>query len=812
MSSSPPPSQFLPQGTAQPEIRPQNRRGLIILGMHRSGTSALAGTLGKLGGAMPLDLMGAGIGNDKGHWEPAGIVAVNDRILESAGSHWEDWDRFNPDWYASALYPPALEDARTALRTSFADAPFFIMKDPRVCRLVPFWTNVFALESIDPAFLLCLRHPAQVAASLAKRDGMEPGYAGLLWLRHTLEAEVETRGRKRTICDFDQLLGNWSGLVKRLGSDLGVIWPRRSAQMRHEMDQFLSSSSSIRPSIAMPVVMPWAIEAYTILRRWAEQGEDRADHAKLDAIFQQFNSASDAFSDLILPGSRSLGAGGGHALRDELENMRAALAAATEERENTVRHLQDQIRDAVEARENVSTVLSDRDAHIAALHGEMEGLRQREAAHAQTQAERDSVMARLGELEAELHAATHSSADMASILSDRDAHIAALHGEMEALRQREDVHAQMQAERDSVMARMEELAAELHTATHSSADTAASLAMRDAQVAILQTELEKAQSGLADMQLRNEHNAEAARQSAHQIAMLENRLRQRDEEIEQTCRERDEARKEATQLEVVQARLKKARADIFEIAADRREYQVAAERAERAVQNLERRLHGEQAARASSSSALSATRARIADLMAELDQARQDMEELLADKDALLHAKQRAHAHMAALETQLKSARGQAARDETEKQELKAALSRAETDIASLYDETATINQQRADAEARYARLSHDHHHQDEHVQKLVQKLLVAEERFATHDNHAKWLHQVNSVLIDSPRWWSFIPSGWRRRRQLERLKESGLFDGRAYLALNHDVAAAGADPLRHYLDHGMAEGRQLPR
>ncbi|MFD1106740.1 hypothetical protein [Sphingobium olei] len=800
------------RGSAQLKRLPYNRQGLIILGMHRSGTSALAGTLGKLGPALPADLMGAGIGNDKGHWEPAGVVAVNDRILESAGSHWEDWDRVSPDWYDSLLCPRALEEARAALRVSFVDAPLFIMKDPRVCRLVPFWINAFALENIDPVFLLCLRHPAQVAASLAKRDAMEPGYANLLWLRHTLEAEAATRGRKRTICDFDQLLANWPALVTRLGSDLDIIWPRRSAQTRGEINEFLNSSSVTPPPTALPAVMPWAMETYTILRRWADQGEDAADHIKLSEIFQRFNDASHIFSDLILPRTRSLGAGGGHALREELSDVRAALATASEEREETVRHLQDQLRDALEAGKNTSNILSDRDAHIAALHGEMEGLRQREGLYAQTEAERDSLMARMGELEAELHAAMLSSAELASALSDRNVQVAALQGEIEELRQGEGLHAQIQAERDSVMARMGELEVELLAATHSSDDMVAVIATRDAQLAILQAELEKAQSGIAEMQLRNERYAEAAGESAHRIATLENRLRQHQEEIEQTCQERDEARKEVAQLEVVHAKLKKARADIFKIAADRREYQVTAERAERAVQNLERRLKAEQVARVSSDLALSATRARVIDLMADLNEARQNIEALVADKDEMLHAKQQAQGHMAGLEMQLSSTRSKLSNDETEKQELKAALAKAEADIANLCEQNATVNQQRMDAEANFAQLRHDHQQQEEDIQSLSQKLLAEEGRFTIHDNHAKWLHEVNEVLVGSPRWWSVIPTRSRRRRQLERLKKLGLFDERAYLDLNPDVAAAGVDALRHYLDHGIAEGRSLPR
>lgn len=71
-----------------------------------------------------------------------------------------------------------------------------------------------------------------------------------------------------------------------------------------------------------------------------------------------------------------------------------------------------------------------------------------------------------------------------------------------------------------------------------------------------------------------------------------------------------------------------------------------------------------------------------------------------------------------------------------------------------------------------------------------------------------KWLSDVALALLLLPRWWGLMPRSWRRRRMRTLFQESGLFDGDEYLRRNPDVAATGADPLRHYLQHGLREGR----
>ena len=88
------------------------------------------------------------------------------------------------------------------LRRDFSAAPRWGLKDPRLCRLLPWWETLWPEMGSRPLFLLVRRAPAEVAASLARREGMSPAKAYLLWLRHTLEAEQATRNHDRLFLDF----------------------------------------------------------------------------------------------------------------------------------------------------------------------------------------------------------------------------------------------------------------------------------------------------------------------------------------------------------------------------------------------------------------------------------------------------------------------------------------------------------------------------------------------------------------------------------------------------------------------------------
>ena len=73
---------------------------------------------------------------------------------------------------------------------------------------------------------------------------------------------------------------------------------------------------------------------------------------------------------------------------------------------------------------------------------------------------------------------------------------------------------------------------------------------------------------------------------------------------------------------------------------------------------------------------------------------------------------------------------------------------------------------------------------------------------------HLDWVLALHQRTASQPKWWSLMPQSWRVRRERRKLQLAGLFNADAYLERYPDVAAAGLDPLDHYLRHGIYEDR----
>ncbi len=156
----------------------ETRQLLFVLGVHRSGTSALCAALAASGvsfGSQLIDAM-AGV-NDEGFWEDAGVVAVNERLLALADSSWyaPAPDIADTDW-ADARFDSARQQATGLLQAGFGDAALQAVKDPRLCLTLPFWLGLCAQTGIAASVCVISRPPLEVARSLEKRDGLPMGY------------------------------------------------------------------------------------------------------------------------------------------------------------------------------------------------------------------------------------------------------------------------------------------------------------------------------------------------------------------------------------------------------------------------------------------------------------------------------------------------------------------------------------------------------------------------------------------------------------------------------------------------------------
>ena len=231
--------------------------------MHRSGTSAVAGALGLLGCELPRHLYQADIGNEKGYFEPARLIELDDELLASAGLRWDDWQEFPPDWADSSVVPEFRRRMAVLIDEEFTSS-LMVMKEPRICRLLPILTGALKDLGIEPRFVLPYRDPLEVALSMASRGGYAMEHGFLLWLRYLLDAERGSRSFKRAFLPYDLFLADWRNQIDRLERQLGVALPRRTGEGASEVDRFLEprlkhytrTLDAARPDS----LLPWLVE------------------------------------------------------------------------------------------------------------------------------------------------------------------------------------------------------------------------------------------------------------------------------------------------------------------------------------------------------------------------------------------------------------------------------------------------------------------------------------------------------------------------------------------------------------------------
>lgn len=217
-------------------------QALFILGMHRSGTSALARVVNLLGAELGSDLMQAADDNEKGFFEHEGAVVIHEALLTSLHLRWCDFLPLPEGWQSSAEAKDASGELTALIERDFAGAPLWAIKDPRMSRLFPLWKPLVEKRDMKPLALVTWRNPLEVAASLKKRDGMAESNALLCWLAYTLEGLRHAQGLPMAIVSYDALMENWQGTMEHAAQSLGIEWPRTPAAAKAEVEQFLTPS------------------------------------------------------------------------------------------------------------------------------------------------------------------------------------------------------------------------------------------------------------------------------------------------------------------------------------------------------------------------------------------------------------------------------------------------------------------------------------------------------------------------------------------------------------------------------------------
>lgn len=273
------------------------RTCILVLGMHRSGTSAITRVLSYMGAALPLNILGANEGNETGHWEPERLIAIHDELLSELGSSWDDWQLIDLDRLTQERKRYYQKQVQTTIQDEYKDVNLFVLKDPRVCILLPFYRELFEDIDVDIKVVAQFRNPIEVMDSLQTRNGMFESDAALLWLQYVLRSEKTSRGLDRVFIKYEDVVNNWRSCHETITNFLNVNWPYKLDEIEDQIDQF------VRPNLCHhnhkdeevlfdPLLRQWVGEAYNALLVLQKNPDSENAQKRLDEIKKEFEAAS----------------------------------------------------------------------------------------------------------------------------------------------------------------------------------------------------------------------------------------------------------------------------------------------------------------------------------------------------------------------------------------------------------------------------------------------------------------------------------------------------------------------------------------
>jgi hypothetical protein len=740
--------------------------------MHRSGTSALARVLNLLGCGLANKILGAEPANETGHWEPYEIIMLNESILESAGSAWDDWTSISNDWLNSTIAEEFRMRGTHLYSSEYAEQSLTVMKDPRLARLLPFWLSILRSVDVVPVVMIPIRNPLEVAQSLQARNGFDTFYSELLWLRHVLDAEAGSRGVARHFSTYDQLLDSWTSLISSAESKLGFKFPRRSTRTSEEVDAYLAERhrhhrhdpKSLMGNAAASDLLK---STYAIMLKWSETGEDPKDYAQLDSVRSELDRSAGTFSRLIYRGKKAV---------EEVNGLRHLLA----ERDQQTANLRGDF-------EHISNIANQREHEIGALQNQISG-----------------EHARSADMEAQLHA---TNAALASLTESSAATEAHLRHELETLRAHADAEratseSALHATEERLQQTQTELSATLDHVNAVQAARQADQAESDAKQGAAHAEISGLQAQLASAVASHQEHVVGLEAGLSQeqaiVRGLTDKVALLLQEIE-TAKEEAEARLSAKSEEHdttragLEAALEKEQAIVkgltdhvalllqdidsakqageaaiqamsMELVAAQSNLQVATQKLDEALSN--------RSIKEAEVDKLAATLAQLESAMcqrgAELDDVNGELKRVTEILHVEKHERVRVDTILGGLKSQIKS--------------LMEDIDKLGTELSAKINQTQLLlldkSALQGDLEKLKAQMA-------EHTDNLLQGLIAERHSF-------------------------IVTRGEHLRRKAELLRKSGIISRKAYLQANPDVAQAGLEPEFHYLSSGYAEGRKI--
>ena len=280
---------------------------ICILGMHRSGTSAVTRAVNLLGvhlGA-PVKMMPANPENPEGYWEH---LEINDFQRRLMGRLERSWDTANPlpeRWLQSAAVRPFKEELAAMVSANFSGYSRWAWKEPQTCLLLPLWRELLEHDGIGLSCLFVVRNPVDVACSLMRRNAIPFEKALGIWLHYNLVALKEAAGLPIVFLSYERLLAAWEPELRRCASGLGLEWPERDEPLRQSIESFIDPSLRHyrSPPSRLRELPPPVMELYQALSEVCLRlpGHHDGLERTVERLFKEFHAYASLFQMMAVP-------------------------------------------------------------------------------------------------------------------------------------------------------------------------------------------------------------------------------------------------------------------------------------------------------------------------------------------------------------------------------------------------------------------------------------------------------------------------------------------------------------------------------
>ena len=296
----------LPGKKGNQDSHPKKNRAICILGMHRSGTSAIARAVNLLGPYIgePEHLMKPVEGdNPHGFWELWSIFSFHEKLLSFLSRSWDNILPPPDGWWKEPKISPFRDELKGIIQAEFGGQQLWLWKDPRTSLLLPLWQEVLRELDIEVSYLICVRNPLDVSASLMRRNNFSKEKSLSLWLLYNVSALYVTNGTRRFFLNFDDLLEHWEPSLRKVSTFFGIPWPEDDNELRksiavclHPEERHSRSDTELLmqdKEVADPVkkmyrLLLTLLEGTDILdseHRWKEVEDIYLDYARYARIF-----------------------------------------------------------------------------------------------------------------------------------------------------------------------------------------------------------------------------------------------------------------------------------------------------------------------------------------------------------------------------------------------------------------------------------------------------------------------------------------------------------------------------------------------